>query len=74
MSETTFKEAWGVLQKHAQTLRGASTVAADGQVTRPVDSRRTLPAAAIDNDATNLLAGVSPLGGAQLRAYRKLLP
>ena len=21
MSETTFKEAWGVLQKHAQTLR-----------------------------------------------------
>ena len=24
MSETTFKEAWGVLQKHAQTLRNQS--------------------------------------------------
>ena len=24
MSETTFKEAWGVLQKHAQTLRTQS--------------------------------------------------
>lgn len=24
MSETTFKEAWGVLQKHAQTLRSQS--------------------------------------------------
>lgn len=24
MSETTFKEAWGVLQKHAQTLRSHS--------------------------------------------------
>jgi exodeoxyribonuclease VII small subunit len=24
MNETTFKEAWGVLQKHAQTLRNQS--------------------------------------------------
>lgn len=24
MNETTFKEAWGVLQKHAQTLRSQS--------------------------------------------------
>ena len=24
MTETTFKEAWGVLQKHAQTLRNQS--------------------------------------------------
>lgn len=24
MSETTFKQAWGVLQKHAQTLRNQS--------------------------------------------------
>lgn len=24
MSETTFKEAWGMLQKHAQTLRNQS--------------------------------------------------
>ena len=24
MSETTFKEAWGLLQKHAQTLRNQS--------------------------------------------------
>lgn len=24
MSETTFKEAWGVLQRHAQTLRNQS--------------------------------------------------
>jgi exodeoxyribonuclease VII small subunit len=24
MSETTFKDAWGVLQKHAQTLRNQS--------------------------------------------------
>jgi hypothetical protein len=31
-------------------------------------------AAAFDNNATNLLGGLSPLGGAELRAYRKLLP
>lgn len=30
--------------------------------------------AAFDNNATNLLGGLSPLGGAELRAYRKLLP
>jgi Tol biopolymer transport system component len=30
--------------------------------------------AAFDNNATNLLGGVSPLGGAELRAYRKILP
>ncbi len=31
-------------------------------------------AAAFSNNSTNLLGGVSPLGGAELRAYRKLLP
>jgi Tol biopolymer transport system component len=30
--------------------------------------------AAFSNNSTNLLGGVSPLGGAELRAYRKLLP
>lgn len=30
--------------------------------------------AAFSNNSTNLLGGVSPLGGADLRAYRKLLP
>ncbi len=30
--------------------------------------------AAFDNNATNLLGGLSPLGGAEVRAYRKLLP
>ena len=29
---------------------------------------------AFSNNSTNLLGGVSPLGGAELRAYRKLLP
>ena len=30
--------------------------------------------AAFDNNSTNLLGGLSPLGGAELRAYRKRLP
>ncbi len=43
MSETTFKEAWGVLQKHAQTLRSQSEPNIDdllGIVTESVQAYR----------------------------------
>ena len=46
----------------------------NGATTTTVLLSRDGKAAAFANNATNLLGGVSPLGGAELRAYRKLLP
>jgi Tol biopolymer transport system component len=46
----------------------------NGNVTVSALLSRDGRVAAFDNNATNLLGGVSPLGGAELRAYRKLLP
>jgi Tol biopolymer transport system component len=46
----------------------------NGQTTSNVLLSRDGRVAAFSNNATNLLGGPSPLGGAELRAYRKLLP
>lgn len=46
----------------------------NGNVTTTVLLSRDGRAAAFGNNSTNLLGGVSALGGAELRAYRKLLP
>ena len=46
----------------------------NGNVTTGVLLSRDGRSAAFGNNSTNLLGGVSPLGGAELRAYRKLLP
>ncbi len=46
----------------------------NGQTTTSVLLSRDGRIAAFGNNSTNLLGGVSPLGGAELRAYRKLLP
>ena len=46
----------------------------NGNVTTGVLLSRDGKFAAFGNNSTNLLGGLSPLGGAELRAYRKLLP
>lgn len=46
----------------------------NGNVTVSALLSRDGRVAAFDNNSTNLLGGLSPLGGAELRAYRKLLP
>jgi Tol biopolymer transport system component len=46
----------------------------NGRVTTSVLLSRDGRTVAFGNNSTNLLGGVSPLGGAELRAYRKLLP
>ena len=46
----------------------------NGRVTTNVLLARDGRSVAFGNNATNLLGGLSPLGGAELRAYRKLLP
>jgi Tol biopolymer transport system component len=57
---------------NAATL--TSGTVGNGNVTTTVLLSRDGKAAAFANNSTNLLGGVSPLGGAELRAYRKLLP
>ena len=46
----------------------------NGNITTTVLLSRDGKTAAFGNNSTNLLGGLSPLGGAELRAYRKLLP
>ncbi|MDP3824754.1 MAG: hypothetical protein Q8R33_25050 [Burkholderiales bacterium] len=46
----------------------------DGRTTVSALLSRDGKVAAFDNNVINLLGGLSPLGGAELRAYRKLLP
>ena len=46
----------------------------NGNVTTHVLLSRDGKTVAFGNNSTNLLGGPSPLGGAELRAYRKLLP
>jgi Tol biopolymer transport system component len=46
----------------------------NGNVTTAVLLSRDGQAAAFGNNSTNLLGGLSPFGGAELRAYRKQLP
>ena len=46
----------------------------NGNTTTAVLLSRDGKTAAFANNSTNLLGGLSPLGGAELRAYRKLLP
>lgn len=46
----------------------------NGQVSVNALLSRNGRAVAFDNNSTNLLGGPPPLGGAELRAYRKLLP
>lgn len=46
----------------------------NGRTTTNVLLSRDGTTAAFGNNSTNLLGGLSPLGGAELRAYRKLLP
>ena len=46
----------------------------NGLTTTNVLLSRDGTTAAFGNNSTNLLGGLSPLGGAELRAYRKLLP
>ena len=48
--------------------------AGNGNVTTNALLSRDGRAVAFGNNSTNLLGGLSPLGGAELRAYRKLLP
>jgi hypothetical protein len=57
---------------NAATL--ASGTVGNGPVTTSVLLSRDGRAVVFGNNATNLLGGVSPLGGAELRAYRKLVP
>ncbi len=46
----------------------------NGRTTTTALLSRDGKTAAFANNSTNLLGGLSPLGGAELRAYRKLLP
>ena len=46
----------------------------NGRTTTSVLLSRDGQSVAFGNNSTNLLGGLSPLGGAELRAYRKLLP
>ena len=46
----------------------------NGRTTTNVLLSRDGATAAFGNNSTNLLGGLSPLGGAELRAYRKLVP
>jgi Tol biopolymer transport system component len=46
----------------------------NGRTTTTALVSRDGKAAAFANNSTNLLGGLSALGGAELRAYRKLLP
>ena len=57
---------------NAATLSNGT--AGNGNVTTNALLSRDGRAVAFGNNSTNLLGGVSPLGGADLRAYRKLLP
>ena len=62
MSETTFKEAWGVLQKHAQTLRNQSEPNIDdllGIVTESVQAYKVCKSrvAAVDKALEEALNG-----------------
>ena len=57
---------------NAATLTNGTVT--NGRVTTSVLMSRDGRAVVFGNNATNLLGGVSPLGGAELRAYRKLLP
>ena len=57
---------------NAATLSNGTV--SNGRVTTSVLLSRDGRAVVFGNNATNLLGGVSPLGGAELRAYRKLVP
>ena len=63
--------ATGALVNAATLTNGTVGI---GQTTTSVLLSRDGRIAAFGNNSTNLLGGVSPLGGAELRAYRKLLP
>lgn len=73
------------IQQHSARARRASGArlnaaaltngtVSDGRVTTSVLLSRDGRAVAFGNNATNLLGGVSSLGGAGLHAYRKLVP
>jgi Tol biopolymer transport system component len=57
---------------NAATLTNGTV--SNGRVTTHVLMSRDGASVVFGNNATNLLGGVSPLGGAELRAYRKLVP
>ena len=57
---------------NAATLSNGT--AGNGNVNTSVLLSRDGRAVAFGNNSTNLLGGLSPLGGAELRAYRKLVP
>lgn len=57
---------------NAATLSNGTV--SNGPVTTNVLLSRDGRAVVFGNNATNLLGGLSPLGGAELRAYRKLVP
>ncbi len=62
MSETTFKEAWGVLQRHAQTLRNQTEPNIDdllGIVTESVQAYKVCQSrvAAVDKALEEALKG-----------------
>ena len=57
---------------NAATLTNGT--AGNGNTTTNALLSRDGRAVAFGNNSTNLLGGLSPLGGAELRAYRKLLP
>lgn len=57
---------------NAATLTNGTV--SNGLVTTNVLMSRDGASVVFGNNATNLLGGVSPLGGAELRAYRKLVP
>ncbi len=57
---------------NAATLTNGT--ASNGRVTTNVLISRDGRSVAFGNNGTNLLGGLSPLGGAELRAYLKLLP
>jgi Tol biopolymer transport system component len=57
---------------NAATLTNGTV--SNGRVTTGALLSRDGSAVVFGNNATNLLGGVSPLGGAELRAYRKLVP
>lgn len=79
-SDNTSAEPAGVYVKDLATgaLVNAATLTngtvGNGKTTTNVLLSRDGRAAAFGSNSTNLLGGVSPLGGAELRAYRKLLP
>ena len=57
-------------------MRATSTnsTVGNGNTTTTVLLSRDGKTAAFGDNSINLLGGLSPLGGADLRAYRKLLP